>query len=65
VKKALAWGLGGGNEVGYGAPANRHPHPLTATDGPQRLAQRRLEFSHSDLTHVVTLAVLVVTSITS
>jgi hypothetical protein len=46
----------GGNNVRYRTPSNRDTHLLTALDSSQRLAQRALQIADTDLTHVVTIA---------
>src|SRR5450432_2395739 len=46
----------GGNDVRYRTPPERDTHLLTALDSSQRLAQRTLQVADTNLTHVVTLA---------
>jgi hypothetical protein len=46
----------GGNDVRYRTPADRDSHLLTALNSSKRLAQRTLQVADTDLTHVVTVA---------
>src|SRR5664279_5088029 len=46
----------GGNDVRYRTPSDRDTHLLTTLDSSQRLAQRTLQVADTDLTHVVIIA---------
>jgi hypothetical protein len=54
--QAIVLGRGtSGDDVSHWPAAEGHAHLLTASDRSQRLAQRRLQLTNPDLTHVTTL----------